>query len=150
MMTMLLDVHWVAVAWNKENAENQKKTIIFDAKQTDAEIEGLTALNLIGPQSSAVRLQARTLLLLWDIRGKRSKAGGREVGGWQLDTESMQIRPPDSMARVECFHPETRFQKSVFTGSIWTTGQNEASPCGRVPRRETVCSICNSFSNLWT
>ena len=35
------------------------------------------------------------------------------------------------------FHHETRFQKSVFTGSMWTIGQNDAKMCVY----ETMCKV---------
>ena len=74
-----------------------------------------------------------------------------EVEGWGdgvIDTGSMQICCPHKNATAafsDFSHPETRFQKSAFTGtafigSMWMIGQNNAKhahldkrgfPCGR-------------------
>ena len=61
------------------------------------------------------------------LRGRRL-----EVEGWGdgiIDTQSMQNRCPHENARAafwSFFHPETRCQKSVFTGSMWMIDQNDA------------------------
>ena len=62
----------------------------------------------------------------------RSKAGGRGVGRWR-HRFGKYVDSPSTRKREGCvfgfFHPETRFQKSafsgaVFSGSVWTVGQN--------------------------
>ena len=53
----------------------------------------------------------------------------RGSAGWGdavIILESMQIRHPHENGRAVFFHPETRFQKSVLSGSVWTVGQNDA------------------------
>ena len=90
-----------------------------------------------GSISSAARTRACSppllLLLLWDVaglRGRRQEVEGR--GNAAIISESM----PSTWKREGCvigfLHPETRFQKSVFSGavfsgSVWTVGQNDAT-----------------------
>ena len=69
------------------------------------------------------------------FRGRR-----QQVDGWGhgvIVLESMRIR-----CREGCFfgffHPETRFQKGAFSGSMWTVGQNNAIHV-RFGKREFSC-----------
>ena len=73
-----------------------------------------------------------SLLLLWDIAGVRGRRLElEEWGDGTIVSESMQIRCRHKNVRAAFFHPETRFQISVFsgtafTGSLLTISQNDA------------------------
>ena len=78
-----------------------------------------------GSISSAARTQACSLpllllLLLWDVVGRWRHRFGKYADS------------PSTWKWEGCvfgfLHPETRFQKSAFSGSVWTVGQNDAIP----------------------
>ena len=93
------------------------------------------------------------LLLLWDIRGwvTRLKAKGWGVGRRHYRYTKYADCPNENTrgGSLEFFHPETRFQNSAFTGSMWTIGQNNTKhlrlhtrvfPYGR-PLTHRLCQI---------
>ena len=91
-----------------------------------------------GSISSAAQTQACSppfllllLLLLWDIVGFRGQT--LEVEGWGYGKYADSLSTREHKGSVLGFPPppETRFQKSAFsgaafTGSMWTVGQNDA------------------------
>ena len=122
-----------------EAEHNKKKMKMAGARKPeefvwlDNEVELLLRLTLGYKERKLqeTRTQARSppllllLLLLWDVAEFR----GRGVEWWRHRCRKYADSP--STRRCEgrvfrFFHPETWFQKSAFTGSMWTISQNDA------------------------
>ena len=129
---------------DRETVHNKKKTKMACARKpelfvwTDNEVQLLLWLTLDYKASKLQETRTQAAVhhcccccCYETCAVQRSKARGRGVGRWCHRTESMQICRPHENARAAFFHPETRFQKSefsgaAFTGSMWMISQNNA------------------------
>ena len=94
------------------------------------------------------------IVVVVDMRRRevqRSEARGRGVERWH-HRFGKYADSTSTWEQVGCvfgfFYPETRFQKSAFSGSVWTVGQNDvihvrfrkrAFSCGRPLNLSVVC-----------
>ena len=129
-----------------ETEHNEKKTKMASARKpesfvwTDNEVELLLRLTLDNKASKLQETRTQALVrhcccCCYEMsRGQRSKARCRGVGRWRHcfgKCEDLLSTQKHKDCFFRFFHPETRFQKSAFSGvafigSMWMIGQNDA------------------------
>ena len=100
--------------------------------------------------STSTKSSTAAVVVVMGHRGvQRWKARGRGAGRWRHRYAKYADSPSTRENKgsvFKCFHPETRSQKSVFTGSMRTIGWNDATrvfPCGL-----SVC-VCVCLYITW-